>query len=66
MFGAAIVGCFVYVQIWLYLFLHAWFCFLKYLSRANRAQVEMRLPSYFKVGAVEPQYSRLRRRYFDD
>lgn len=63
-FGAVVVGCFVYAWIWVHMFLHAWFCYLKYVSRANRAQVEMCLPSYFRLMAVEPQYSQLRARYF--
>lgn len=66
MFGAVVVGSYAYARIWIFLFLHVWFCYLKYLSRANRHQVEMRLPSYFRVQAVEPQYSQLRRRYFNE
>lgn len=66
MFGAIIFGSIAGTLVWFYLFLHAWFCYLKYLSWANRAQVEFWLPTYFNLGAVQPLYSRVRRYYFDD
>lgn len=64
MIGSVLLGCMLFTRIWMHAFLHAWFCYLKYLSHANPAQVEMYLPRYFKVAGLQPMYGKVRRRYF--
>jgi len=51
---------------WVYLFLYCWFSYLKYVAGVDRELVERRLASWLNVDAIEPQYSRVRNRFFSE
>jgi hypothetical protein len=47
-------------------FLRLWFSYLRLLPSDSRNLVESRLPSVLNVSAMEPMYSRVRKRFFGD
>jgi hypothetical protein len=47
-------------------FLRIWFSYLRLLPSNSRNLVESRLPSVLNVRAMEPMYSRVRKRFFGD
>lgn len=51
------------ILLWVYLFLHVWFRYLRGLPVAHRAAIESALPRYLNVYAFEPTYSRMRKKY---
>lgn len=53
------------IVLWVQLFLHAWFRYLRSLHSDSRAAIEKALPKYLNIIAFEPTYSNVRRKYFD-
>jgi hypothetical protein len=51
------------IFLWVQLFLHSWFTYLRTLPSINRAEIEAVLPRYFNVIALEPTYSRVRKKF---
>jgi len=51
------------ILLWVQLFLHSWFAYLRTLTSVNRSEIEAVLPRYFNVIAFEPTYSRVRKKF---
>lgn len=61
---AGLLALVALVFVALHLFLHLWFRYLRRLPHGHASEIERRLPSVLNVAAFEPQYSRVRQRYF--
>ena len=66
LFATIIVIGVALLLVWSYLFLVAWFLYLRSLRPSMRKMVEQRIQRVLNVAAFEPAYSRVRRRFFLD
>ncbi len=53
------------IVLWVQLFLHAWFRYLRSLPLDSRTTIEKALPNHINIIAFQPTYSNVRRKYLD-
>ena len=67
MLGIAVIGIGIVVVLAyasVHLFLRLWFMYLRRIPADERIPVEKKLPNVMNIAVMQPQYNRVRNRYF--